>query len=488
MIEQYIKVDLKSDRTLQDQIKEQLIAAILSDHVQVGEAMPSSRGLSERLGVSRNTVVLTYESLVDAGFLTSQKRRGYFVAPGHSALALSGTASSTLSPAQVPDWTARYVRSSSEDQNIVKPNNWASMEFPFVYGQVQNEFFPIAQWRDCARKVMGAANVGDWVNDSFETDDTELIEQIRTRLLPRRGVYATSSEILITVGTQNSLYLLANLLFSQKTRVAMENPGFRDAFNIFRNFEADVQLYPVDSSGIVLDGTLWESDYVYLTPSHQVPTGTVLSEERRAALLAAAAQHDFIVIEDDYDAEINMQDEPIAALKANDRNQRVVYLSSLSKAISPGIRVGYMVADEALISEARALRRLMYRHPATNNQRLVALFLAQGHYDSYLRKLKIMNATKYERMRSAIQRHLPGLLVGEPSPGSSAFWLRLPDAVNAERLARRLVAQGVLIEPGTVHFLASVQPTNYFRLGYGAIPPHKIERGLELIAAAIDAD
>ncbi len=486
MNEHYLKVDFEPGRTLQDQIRERLVATILSGHLPVDEPMPSSRRLAEQLGVSRNTIVLIYESMVDAGYLVPMKRRGYFIAPAFHNPEDICTDVVQEESAGAPNWRDRFRRCPSEERSIIKPNNWRAFEYPFIYGQVQHEFFPIEQWRECARKSLSGSGGKDWIHDSVDSDDAALVEQVRTRLLPKRGIYAEPNEILITIGTQNSLYLLANLLCDRSTRVALENPGFRDAHSIFKMFDADIHLQPVDEEGLVVDERLQACDYIYVTPSHQVPTGAELSVPRRRELMALASEHDAILIEDDYDADINMQENPVPALKAYDQDKRVIYMGSLSKSISPGLRIGFMVADETLIAEARALRRLMYRHPAANNQRQAALFLAQGHYDAYLRKIRELYSNKLVRMQAAVERYLPDMMTVPVSSGASSIWLRARKEVDTEELSWMAAREGVLIEPGAVHCLGDNPPKNYFRLGFSAIATHKIEAGIELLSHTLD--
>ncbi|TXS95715.1 PLP-dependent aminotransferase family protein [Parahaliea maris] len=483
MLESYIHIEFDSDRTLQDQVKEHLVALILNGRLPTEEPLPSSRRMATMLGVSRNTIVLIYEQMVDTGYLVSKPRRGYFVAPAFANPEVLYSEQDNPEGESV-NWRQRFRIHPGNDRNIVKPNNWASFEYPFIYGQVQHEYFPIEQWRDCARKTLHERWSRHWIDDRIDTDDPMLIEQLRTRLLPRRGIYAEAGEILITIGTQNSLYLLANLLCGPGVKVGLEDPGFRDARNIFATFGADLHLQPVDDEGIVVNPALEDCDYLYLTPSHQVPTGAVLSSARRKALLAMADEKNTVLIEDDYDAEINMQDNPTPALKAMDRNNRVVYIGSMSKSISPGLRIGFMVADEELINEARSLRRLMYRHPPANNQRQLALFLSQGYYDAYLRKIRELYRSKLDRMVQGVEQHLPGMLGGSVSSGATSLWLRAPDGIDTQALAWRAAKNSVLIEPGGIHFASDNPPANYFRMGFSAIAAHKITPGIQALAAS----
>ncbi len=481
MNEHYLNIEFDPARTLQDQIREHLVALILTGCLPIDEPLPSSRRLADTLGVSRNTVVLIYEKLVEAGYLVSRERRGYFVASLYHEPDALRTDIEHASPAGGPLWSSRFLKKPSEERNIVKPNNWNSFDYPFIYGQIDPEFFPIEQWRECSRKTLSGPESKDWIHDRIDSDDPMLIEQLRTRLLPKRGIYAKPSEILITIGTTNALFMIANLLCNPSVKVGLEDPGYRDARNIFSQFDSQLHLQPVDEHGIIVDERLHDCDYIFLTPSHQVPTGAELSAQRRSALMEMAREQDIVLIEDDYDAEINTQAAPMPALKAHDPDNRVIYIGSLSKAISPGLRVGFMVADEELISEMRALRRLMYRHYPSNNQRQVALFLSLGHYDAYLRKIRTLYASKLRRMQRAIDRYLPDMYTVPISGGATAIWLQVPGAIDTEVLSWQAARRSILIEPGAIHFLGEDPPHNFLRLGFSAIAGHKIEPGIEAL-------
>ncbi len=485
MPEQLLSIDFDMERTLQDQIKEHLINLILGGFFAIDSPLPSSRKLSEILGVSRNTITLIYEGMVDGGYLVAKPRRGHFIAPTYHRIEQLRTKANHQESQLSTDWSDRFIKTPSENTNIVKPTDWSSFEYPFIYGQIQNEFFPLKEWRQCSRKALSGNWAYHWLNDQVDMDDPMLVEQLKTQILPRRGIYADTKQILVTLGTQNSLYLLANLLLDRKTTIGMEDPGYREAFNIFSMFDANKVLQPVDASGIIINEQLHDCDYLYLTPSHQVPTGAELSEQRRKELLQLARDKDMILIEDDYDSEINQATNPIPALKAMDSDNRVIYIGSLSKSVSPGIRVGYMIADEELISEIRALRRLMYRHPPTINQRQVALFLSQGHYDAYLRKIRELYRQKELRMFNALQEYLPEMLTSPLTPGCTSVWLEADETINTEHLSWQASRKSILIESGAIHFLRENPPQNFFRLGFSAIQVHKIEPGIAALSNLI---
>jgi GntR family transcriptional regulator/MocR family aminotransferase len=194
-----------------------------------------------------------------------------------------------------------------------------------------------------------------------------------------------------------------------------------------------------------------------------------------------------VLIEDDYEVELGFEGQVQPALKSLDRAGRVIYVSSLSKTLSPGIRLGYIVASAELVRELRALRRLMLRHPAANNERSVALFLAMGYHDALLRRLKRTYAERSPALAEALSRHLPEVAF-HTVPGASSFWLEFPEGVDTRALAAAAERHGVLIEPGDVFFAAegssTSAPRNYARLGFSSIATERIEPGIATLARA----
>ncbi len=473
-------------RPLQTRIREMMVSGILEGRLPPGDPVPSIRELAHSLGVARNTVLLAYEQLVEEGFLVPRERSGYYVSEdivaGRVAAPPLGTAPDA-SAAAGPDWTGRLGLRPSAQRNIVKPRDWLRYPYPFLYGQFDPTLFPIADWRECCRDALGMLEVRDWACDLVDGDDPLLIEQIRSRALPRRGVFASPAEIIVTLGAQQALFLLAELLVSPRTVVGIEDPGYPDARNIFALKRARLRRLEVDADGLVPDETVAACDYAYVTPSHQCPTTVTMPLPRRRALLALAAARDVVLVEDDYESEINFADAPTPALKSLDEAQRVVYVGSLSKTLAPGLRLGYVVAPPALVAEARALRRLMVRHPPANNQRAAALFLARGYHDALVRRLTHVLRERAAVLAKALARHLPGFAC-TPSLGGSSYWVRGPEGLDARALAQAAQARGVLIEPGDVFFLND-PPRHVLRLGFSSIPADRIEAGIAALAALV---
>lgn len=474
--------------SLQQQLREQIATAILNGNIPVDSPLPSSRKLAQQLNVARNTVVLAYEHLLDDGYLLARERSGYYVNPdilaGQVKVEAPKPQSNDEDSASTIDWKGRFKLQPTEQTNVVKPHDWQKYQYPFIYGQFDASLFPTVNWRECCRDAVSGPAISDWAEDRFDNDDPLLVEQIRTRLLPRRGVWASADQILVTVGAQQSLYMLAQLLLDKNSVIGLENPGYVDIRNIARLNPSQVRPLPVDKDGMIVDEQLKGCDLVYTTPSHQCPTTVTMPIERRYELLRRADEDDFIIIEDDYESETNFKSNPIPALKSLDKNDRVVYIGSLSKTLAPGLRVGYLVAPAELIREARALRRLMVRHPAANNQRSVALFLERGYHDSLIMSIMRNYQTRWRAMDEALTTHLPESH-NQPSFGGSCYWVKGPEGLDTQELQKRAREESILIESGAIHFQQDPPPKNYFRLGYSSISTDRIEPGIKKLAELI---
>ncbi len=471
-------LDRNSRKSLQAQIREYLVGAILEGHLKEREKMPSTRRLSKLLGVSRNTVVMVYQGLNDDGYLAAYERSGYFVAETNMATPEAVFSFETTADDFQADWSHRILKSPTLQSNINKSRDWQKYPYPFVYGQPDPALFPIADWRDCAFKVLGKKWLDAWSADNVDKDDEMLVEQIRTHILPRRGILVGADQILVTMGAQMALYLLASLLVDHSSRLAMEEPGYSDVRNIFGLRTDKITPVPVDNHGLPADDRLVGADIVYTTPSHQFPTTVTMPLQRRKELLESAEANDFVIIEDDYELETCYQGNPVPALKSMDRFGRVVYVGSFSKTLFPGLRLGFMVAPTELIEEARALRRLMVRHPPSSNQRITAFFLSLGYYDVHLRRLHRVYQERWQAMGDALATEMATMST-LPGFGGTAYWVRGPDNLDADLLAMRALENGIVLEPGGVFFAGYPQPKNYFRLGFSSISTNRIGTGVK---------
>lgn len=467
--------------TLQGRIRAMVVQGILSGRLRPGEKMPSSRGLAEHLGVSRITVTLAYADLVSSDYLTARGRSGYYV---------SETAPRAPVFPQAPlrdeavDFIALTGARYSRLARLSKPEDWDRYPFPFIYGQADPGLFDHQNWRQCALRALGKRDFTALTSDYYERDDPVLIEHVLRTILPRRGIAARAEEVLLTLGAQNALWIAAQVLLGPGKRAVVENPGYPGLRAILEPSGAEILPVDVDEGGLPPERLPPGVDVVFATPSHHCPTNATMPVARRAGLIEAASAQGFVIVEDDYEFEMSFLKPVAPALKSLDREGRVIYAGSFSKSIFPGLRLGYLVASPSFIAEARALRALVLRHPPGHVQRTVAYFLADGHYDALVNRMKTAFRRRRQAMEEAIADH--GLMVaGQGGFGGSSIWMRAPEGVDTEDLALRLRSEGVLIEPGRAFFHPARSSRAFYRLAYSSIPPAKIAEGVARIAGAL---
>ncbi|MCY4349537.1 MAG: PLP-dependent aminotransferase family protein [Thiotrichales bacterium] len=471
-----------SGLSLRDQICEVVSAAITSRTLPHDRPLPSCRELAGQLNVSRNTVFAAYHRLIELGFLIARDRSGYFVNPD---LRMS------LSPSDGEDKPARRGHAlpapiEFEPSTLIpieNPLDWVRYPYPFIYNQFDPDLFPVDAWRECSRQALSRRQIPVWVGDSVESDSPRLVQQLRQRVLSYRGIYADDDEILVTLGAQNALCIISMVLANRNRPIAIEDPGFHGARNAFRLAGHKVVGVPVDRDGLIPSAIPAGSQLVFATPSHQFPTMVTMSLARRRALIEAAIENDFLVLEDDYEAEINYFTRPSPSLRSLDANGRIVYVGSLSKTISPGIRLGFIVAHRNIIREARMIRGVMLRHPPTIVQETAARFIRLGYYDAHLRHVERRYRKRWHTMRDAIRRHL-SMLDMTDTVGGSCFWLTGPAGFDATELAARLTSEGVLVDKGQTFYLNN-ENRRSFRVGFAYVPVGKLEEGVKIIAREV---
>jgi len=468
--------------SLQSQIRQIVASAILSGRFQTGEKLPSSRKLAQHLGISRITVTLAYHELVADDYITAQGRSGYYVsetAPSVPVPALPGETVGDL-----VEWETALRRRFAGGKTVKKEVNWRRYPYPFICGQPDPGLFNQAHWRLCALQALGKKEFDSLTSDYAGHDDPELLKFIARHTLPRRGILARPEQILVTVGAQNAMWMAAQLLLDDTSVAAFENPGYHGIREVLRHAGCQQVPIEVDNDGLPPENLPEKLDVLFATPSHQCPTMATLPMQRRYDLLRLARERGFLIVEDDYEFEMGFLKPPSPALKSLDTDGRVIYVGSFSKSLFPGLRLGYMVASEPLIEQARALRLATLRHPPGHIQRTTAYFLGLGHYDAMIKRMR----AEFQKRRAVMEAALVGSglnVAGRAAFGGSNFWVEAPTHIDTERLAVQLKARGVLIEAGAPFFHGDNSPQNFFRLAYSSINREKIPGGIEEIKQAI---
>jgi len=479
MTESLLYLDPHSSLSLQTQIRQRLVDAILKGAFPRGSRLPSSRKMAEQMGVARNTVVLACEQLIEEGYLESRQRSGIFVNEHIRENRIGLHASPRPDAAQDALWSGRIRIALEGKPQFQWPANWQQHPYPFMDGYFDASLYPTAQWREASRMALGTRLVNEGTVTEGDADDPELIEQIRSKMLPRRGISAGPEEILITSGEQNALYLLTRLLTSAATTVALEEPGNPRMRQLLLQTGAKLLHQPVDEHGMVVNSRLDSAQVVYVTPSHQVPTAVTMPGQRRAALLKTAHEQDQLIIEDDFEHESNYLGQPHPALRGMDTGNRVVYVSALPKVLAPGLRIGFIVAAAPLIRAARSLRQQVIGRPSLINQRTAAYFLSLGHYDSFMARLHQEMQVRWHALRDALNHYRPKSVVTIPNQGGTVISVRSPEDIDVNLLAREAAKRGILIEPDTHYFAHPAASRQCFRMGVTSIPVERIREGVE---------
>lgn len=476
-------LDPDSPLSLQSQLRQKIVEAIMVGSLVPGRRLPSSRKLAAQLGVARNTVVLAYQQLMDEGYLLTRERSGIYVneevlarrvgyQPGHQ----DGNDSTV-------DW-ARRLHRVPERKAFQAPPDWQRYPFPFIDGYYDQALFPVHEWREASRLALGVGEVSAWSRYRGDADDPLLLEAIRTQLLPARGIQVADEQIIVMPGIDAARALLAQLLAGRGDTVAIEDPGSPEWRTLLRERGARLDSRPIDEEGMVPPAS-GRHRLLVVMPSHQLPTGITMSMSRRQVLLARAAELDALVIEDEHAAETNFLGQPHPALLSMDSGGRVIYLSSLAQVLAGSLQLAFIVAPAEVVQAARQLRRTLFGIPPRNNQRAMAYFLSLGHYDSFHRRLDAAFRTRWLALRDALNHYLPNLVVTAPSQGGTALWVNGPDWLDARVLAREAGRRGVLLEPVGHYYQDSTHPENCFRLGLTSLDESQIRGGVAELAAVI---
>jgi len=463
-----VHVSLAGRGDLSARIYRQLHEAVMDGRLRSGERLPPTRELARQLDVSRNTVALAYERLTAEGFLVGRVGAGTFVCDNPP----SGGPAPSASAGSIP------TRSVWQSLASPAPHRGASFVggtvYDFAVGIPDVRRFPMEAWRrQVARHLRETAPTayGD------PAGHPGLRAEIARHIGLSRSVVVGADDVVVTNGAQQALDLIGRLLIEPGTCVAVEEPGYPPARDLFTSLGARVVGVPVDAEGIVVSAIPADARLVYTTPSHQFPLGPPMSLDRRAALLAFAHRADAAVIEDDYDSEFRFADRPLEPLHSLDRGDRVLYVGSFSKTMLPMLRLGFLVAPRALRPALLTAKHLTDRQTEPTNQGTMARFMADGLFVRHLRRSTKEYAARRRLILSVLQRDFDGRLEVVPSTAGLhlAAWVR--DGTEVPGLVTRAASAGVVVEDVAAY--GADRPG--LVLGYGAIAEPDIAEGLRLL-------
>ena len=472
------------DTPLYQQLYHHLQAAILAGELQAGSKLPSSRALATELGISRNTVLNTYDQLKAEGYLESFEAKGTFVTkvlPESLLIPDAVTSAPTAATASSPQFSSRAER-------LLRPAALNSglgrgLQTPFSFSTPALEAFPYAIWSRLVAKHARLMSADD-LKYQEAAGYRPLREAVAAQITLTRQVHCTAEQVLITAGFQGGFNLSLKLLVNEGAEVWVEDPGYLGARGALVAAGATLIPVPVDREGLVVAAGIArapQARLAYVTPSHQSPLGVTMSVARRLTLLEWAKRADAYIVEDDYDSEYRYEGRPLAALQTLDAAGRVIYIGTFSKVLFPSLRIGYLILPPPLVQAFITLRTYVDSSPTLLEQRVLAAFIRDGHYERHLRRTRKLYAERRSNLLEAL-KPLP-LEVDSPAAGLHCVaWL--PPEIEDSAVVQAAAAQGLELL-AVSHYCLEPRERQGLLLGFASAHQEAMQDGVRRLTAAL---
>ena len=479
------------DRTaiipLYRQLEQNIRRAILEGRLTPGEKLPSSRTLAKSLNISRFTVTQCYEQLVSEGYLETFGGSGTYISQQIPDRWLRSEFKESLdSP------TIKTLRLSQFGNSLTSIQNLAvsepDSEISFRYGNPAIAHFPIQQWRRLINRH--SKNSPDLLKYPADAAGYFPLRVAIANYLGRsRAVRCTSEQVIIVNGSQQALNLIARLTLDPGDWVAVEEPGYLGARHCFTGQSANLQPIIVNYDGLDLD-FLARSDrhikLVYVTPSHQFPTGVTLSLSNRIALLQWAQTTGALIIEDDYDSEYRYESQPIPALQGMDRSQSVIYIGTFSKTMFPSLRIGYLVVPHSWIKPISHAKWLSDRTTPLLEQYALTDWITEGHFERHLRKMRQLYNLRRQVLIAAFERHFGDRVTILGAKAGIHVMVRIATTIPDSIIIEKAAAVGVGLISARKYYL-NPQHQGEFIFGYAQLEETQIEQGIWQLSQVLKA-
>lgn len=486
MLELAFRPDRRSPAPLYRQLADHLRALMEAGRLAPGQKLPATRELAASLGVSRTTANLAYECLGEAGLIRAHVGQGTFVAPSPRGAA---------PPARLREITPRgfawegLFASQARDLRLPSrlrevPPRPGAIRFDFRPGRVDASALPAAELKRAAGRVASDGALAELANRMDPWGWRPLRCEI-ARALVARGIACEAEDVMVVGGAQQALDLVARVLVDPGDAVVVEQPGYFGATLAFGAAGAHHVGCPVDAEGLRTDqlARILRSrrvKLVYATPAVQAPTGVRMGDARRRELLELAEEHQVPIVEDDYDSELRLGGPAIPALKTEDDAGRVIYVGTFSKAVFPGLRLGYLVGARPL------LRRLAEAHMVAGfgtgllEQAVLAELLRAGGLERHVRRVRRRYAERLDAVLAALDASMPAGCEWSRPAGGNAVWLTLPPEVDAAGFHADARAAGVVYSAGDLWLLDGAGG-RHLLLGFANAEPEVAAEGIALL-------
>lgn len=457
----HISIDHTGREPMYLQIYKYIVSEIQQGNLPCHGKLPSGRELAQDLNISRNTVNMAYAQLESEGYIEALPKRGYFVREIDGLLNM-----------HIPEAPVQRVTES------VRPAEYQVDFSPFG---IDLQHAPYGRWQKLMKETMLDNNEGLFQNGDSQ-GDVPFRQAIKEYLHRSRGVKCTEEQIIIGAGTDYLLMLLTRLL-PEHMGIAMENPVYLQAYRVFRNFNYRIFPMPLDDEGMDIRA-LRESNarLAFVTPSHQFPLGIVMPINRRLQLLNwAYEQEDRYIIEDDYDSEFRYQGKPVPALQGIDTKGKVIYMGTLSKAIAPSIRIGYMVLPESLCEIYRKQASFFATTVSRIDQEIVRRFITEGYFERHLNRMRGIYRTKHDYILECLADWSNRIIRKGHSAGLHLLIEFQDIAYTEEELTELAQKAGIKVYPLSCYFIEGTSEHPTILLGYANLSDREIRTGLQIL-------
>ena len=466
MNELMIPLDTKSLTPLYQQIEEYLKQEIQEGRLVAGMRLPSSRALSANLLVSRSTIETAYDQLVAEGYIEPVAYKGYYVCEIEGMYFQK----------------AEYTKQNNPEKTEIKQRRkLQKYRYDFALNGIAPESFPTHTWKQLAKQVLNDSTEEIFAQGNPYGEDS-FREAIAEYLYHARGVKCEKSQILVGAGNDYLLMVLATL-FECNKKVAMENPTYLSAWYDLKHTGCSMCTVKSDEMGICIEELeKTGADVVYVMPSHQFPMGTVMPLKRRMELLRWADENQTYIIEDDYDSEFRYKGKPIPALQGFDKNERVIYIGTFSKSIAPSIRISYMALPKKL------MRYYQSRYPfavtiSKVDQKIVELFLRNGHYERHLNRMRRLYKSKHDWILRWVKEEMSEICSCFGEHAGIHLLLRFHNGISEDEAVERAISAGIRVYGLSEFFVQEKKETEAVVLiGYATLTEEEIKEALQILS------
>jgi len=485
-----IPIDRQSPIPLYEQIEQHLRQGILNGSLAAETRLPASRQLARDLGVNRITVENAYAALETDGLVYSRVGSGTYILP-------PGPQPKVQKPGgeiSWPLWQQNLPERGLGARAVVEEMRLAVAHpdpISFSGGISDSHLFPADEFRKVLQAVMRRDGI-EALDYGDRRGFTPLRETI-AHILASQGLQTSPENVLITAGSQQALALVSQLLLEPGDTILVENPTYSGALDLFRALNFKIISVPVDGQGMQVD--LLEKQLqqhhpklIYTIPNFHNPTGTCLGSARRQQLIVLSERYNVPILEDDFVGDLRYEGRALPALKALDPGGQVIHVSTFSKMLMPGLRVGFLVADGPIYDRLVKYKRVNDLATSSLIQRALHDYVTVGRYQAHLRRSSQIFHKRRDAMLAAIHRYLGSEIRLDPPQGGLFIWLRLPEAVCADELLPIAIREGVDFMPGS-SFFSENQPDgkNWLRLNFVVHNESRIEEGLRRLGKALKA-